>query len=242
MSDGGWFQRTTIEVRVRSLDVRCPYPINSHPVLFSGLAVGPQDLVMRRRQLWSRSRRCPAAACAPNPPCGLRVCDIREAPTARRMAAAAAACLRGVDPVAVPVTVVPREDFIAQAAATPTHARAGRVVPPLERRARGASLGASRQHRRSGQRRERRAARRRLLVHRQADHRLIDGRPAPRQLAVGRAPGSRERARDPGRALQSLRSSLRVTPPTSTARSRSAACSRARRPSSRISADAASSA
>ena len=35
------------------------------------------------------------------------------------MAAAAAACLRGVDPVVVPVTVVPREDFIAQAAATP---------------------------------------------------------------------------------------------------------------------------
>ena len=35
------------------------------------------------------------------------------------MAAAAAACLRGVDAVTVPVTVVPRDEFIAQAAATP---------------------------------------------------------------------------------------------------------------------------
>jgi hypothetical protein len=70
-----------------------------------------------RHLLWAIAALA-ATACAPDPPCGLRVCDIREA-DCQSMAAAAAACLRGVDPVTVPVTVVPREDFIAQAAAAP---------------------------------------------------------------------------------------------------------------------------
>ena len=73
---------------------------------------------MRRRHVWLALAALSVAACAPDPPCGLRVCDIREA-DCQSMAAAAAACLRGVDPVVVPVTVVPREYFIAQAAATP---------------------------------------------------------------------------------------------------------------------------
>jgi hypothetical protein len=74
--------------------------------------------VTLRRHLLCALAAMPAVACAPDPPCGLRVCDIRE-PDCQSMAAAAAACLRGVDPVAVPVKVVSRDEFIAQAAATP---------------------------------------------------------------------------------------------------------------------------
>src|SRR6185369_4849344 len=80
----------------------------------------PEDLVTRRhRVLWAFAALS-TAACAsdPAPPCGLHLCDIRDA-DCQSMAAAAAACLRGVDPVTVPVTVVPRDEFIAQAAATP---------------------------------------------------------------------------------------------------------------------------
>jgi hypothetical protein len=57
------------------------------------------------------------AACAPERPCGLRACDIREA-DCQRMAAAAAACLRGEPPVDIPVTLVGRDEFVTQAAAT----------------------------------------------------------------------------------------------------------------------------
>ena len=53
-------------------------------------------------------------------PCGLRVCDIRE-PGCQQMAGEAAACLRGVTPVAVPVTVVSRDAYMQMAAdMTPT--------------------------------------------------------------------------------------------------------------------------
>lgn len=55
-----------------------------------------------------------AAACAPEPPCGLRACDVRDA-ACQRMAAEAAACLRGVDPVDVPVAVVTRDAYVAAA-------------------------------------------------------------------------------------------------------------------------------
>jgi hypothetical protein len=56
-------------------------------------------------------------ACAPEPPCGLRVCDIREA-ECQRMAAQAAACLRGEPAIDIPVTLVGRDEFVAEAAAT----------------------------------------------------------------------------------------------------------------------------
>ncbi len=57
------------------------------------------------------------SACAPDPPCGLRLCDIRDA-ECQRVTAEGAACLRGVEPVTVPVALVSRDTFVADAAAT----------------------------------------------------------------------------------------------------------------------------
>ena len=57
------------------------------------------------------------SACAPDPPCGLRLCDIRDA-ECQRVTAEGAACLRGVEPVTVPVAIVSQDAFVADAAAT----------------------------------------------------------------------------------------------------------------------------
>ena len=59
-----------------------------------------------------------AAACAPEPPCGLRACDIRAA-DCQVMAAEAAACLREVPSVSVPVVVVARDAYTASVTSAP---------------------------------------------------------------------------------------------------------------------------
>lgn len=55
-------------------------------------------------------------ACAPQPPCGLRLCDIREAGCQQDIARATA-CLRGQQPVTVPIRVVKQADYLAAAEA-----------------------------------------------------------------------------------------------------------------------------
>jgi hypothetical protein len=56
------------------------------------------------------------AACGPKPPCGLRVCDIRES-SCQQDTAAATACLRGLATVAVPIKVIKQADYLAAAEA-----------------------------------------------------------------------------------------------------------------------------
>lgn len=53
-------------------------------------------------------------ACSADPPCGLPRCDIRR-PDCQQEVATATACLRGVTPVSVKMTVVPRAQFLAEA-------------------------------------------------------------------------------------------------------------------------------
>jgi hypothetical protein len=74
---------------------------------------------MGRRHLLCVLAALSGAACAPDAPCGLHLCDVRDA-DCQRMAAEAAACLRGVDPIATPVAVVSRADFVSQAATSLT--------------------------------------------------------------------------------------------------------------------------
>ena len=52
-----------------------------------------------------------SSACAPEAPCGLRGCDLRDV-TCQQALAEATACLRGVDPVSIPVSVVSRADYM----------------------------------------------------------------------------------------------------------------------------------
>ncbi len=52
-----------------------------------------------------------SAACAPEAPCGLRGCDLRDV-ACQQALATATACLRGVDPVSIPVSVVSRADYM----------------------------------------------------------------------------------------------------------------------------------
>jgi hypothetical protein len=68
------------------------------------------------------------AACGPTPPCGLRVCDIRE-PSCQQDTARATACLRGVAAVEVPIKVVKQADYLAAAEAS----SAGADVPGFQR-------------------------------------------------------------------------------------------------------------
>jgi hypothetical protein len=56
------------------------------------------------------------AACAPQPPCDLHVCDIRE-PDCQRQVSRAAACLRGQAPAEVPIHVISQERFLADSVA-----------------------------------------------------------------------------------------------------------------------------
>jgi hypothetical protein len=55
-------------------------------------------------------------ACAPEPPCGLRLCDIRE-PGCQREVGKATACLRGQPPAEVPIRVISQERFLAESVA-----------------------------------------------------------------------------------------------------------------------------
>jgi hypothetical protein len=57
-----------------------------------------------------------AAACAPDPPCGLSRCDIRE-PRCQRAIGKATACLRGQAPADVPIRVLGQERFLAESVA-----------------------------------------------------------------------------------------------------------------------------
>jgi hypothetical protein len=56
------------------------------------------------------------AACASEPPCNLRLCDIRE-PRCQREVASATACLRGQAPAPVPTRVLSQERFLAESVA-----------------------------------------------------------------------------------------------------------------------------
>jgi hypothetical protein len=58
-----------------------------------------------------------AGACVPEPPCGLRLCDIRE-PDCQRATADATACLRGLPPADVPIHVISQQRFLAEAVAS----------------------------------------------------------------------------------------------------------------------------
>jgi hypothetical protein len=67
-----------------------------------------------------------AAACTPEPGCGLRECDIRE-PACQQAIARATACLRGNDGVTVPVKMITRAQLQAQWAAEAQAATAAEV-------------------------------------------------------------------------------------------------------------------
>ncbi len=64
--------------------------------------------------------------CAPDPPCGLKVCDIRQ-PDCQRAVASGTACLRGQAPADVPIRVVPLQQYLAESVA----AGEGNVDPVL---------------------------------------------------------------------------------------------------------------
>ena len=53
-----------------------------------------------------------APGCGPTPPCGLEICDIREA-DCQAQVTRATACLRGHAPVAVPIRVIKQADYVA---------------------------------------------------------------------------------------------------------------------------------
>jgi hypothetical protein len=57
-----------------------------------------------------------AVACAPEPPCDLRLCDIRER-DCQRTVGRSAACLRGQAPADVPIRVMSQEQFLAESVA-----------------------------------------------------------------------------------------------------------------------------
>jgi hypothetical protein len=59
-----------------------------------------------------------ALGCA-GPPCGVRICDIRD-PDCQRAVGQTAACLRGVEPVEVPMTIVAAQAYIDEQVASAT--------------------------------------------------------------------------------------------------------------------------
>ncbi len=67
-----------------------------------------------------------SGACAPEPPCGLRLCDIRE-PACQDEVASATACLRGLPTAEVPIRVLSQERYLAESIA----AGEGNVDLPL---------------------------------------------------------------------------------------------------------------
>ena len=115
MSDSGWFQRATIEYAYGAWGTSAADRQSARHLLRAQLRL--EDLVTGCPHLRWLSAALLVAACAPDPPCGLRLCDIRDA-DCQRVTAEGAACLRGVEPVTVPVVIVPRDAFVAEAAAT----------------------------------------------------------------------------------------------------------------------------
>ena len=113
MSDGGWIQRVTVEYGYAAWGSTLPITDSARHLLLGRLRL--EDLVTGR----PHARWLPAvlvvSACAPDPPCGLRLCDIRDA-ECQRVTAEGAACLRGVEPVTVPVAVVSQDAFVADEA------------------------------------------------------------------------------------------------------------------------------
>ena len=75
-----------------------------------------ENLVRALPKIWPLGLALIASACAPEPTCGLRLCDIRE-PACQRAVAAATACLRGQSPVEVTIRVQSQESFIAESVA-----------------------------------------------------------------------------------------------------------------------------